>query len=805
VATQPTDAIEVFYSYSHKDEKLREKLEEHLAQLKRENVINDWHDRKLSGGSEWAGQIDEHLEAADIILLLVSSSFLASAYCNDVEVKQAMARHEADEARVIPIILRPCDWTTAPFSKLQGFPEDAKPITLWPNRDEAFLDVAKGIRATAKELLASRATQPTKPDETANSISSLPIPRPPVVGFVARRDEQGRNIVELLKAELAPQQNRLVTLSGPGGAGKTTLAAEGVRALQNVFAGRIVWSSAAGRAGYTLSTLLDDVATQLGRADLRALAPEAKEAEVRALVADPPSLVVVDNYETVAVAEQPRIEAWFERTQCATLFTSRQKIKQTRNITIQFMQPDEAEELLLRLIAQTQDPQLFSAEVRRQIYETAEANPFLMEWIVAQIDEAQEPRTVLAELAQGEGDAAERVFDRSFNLEQVGDDGRAALLALSLFVPSARRAALAEVAGFGDDERRLNDAVKNLRSLWLIKGLDENRRLTIEGLTHSLAEAHLAKDERSNEFRQRFVTHFLRHAEAHKQPTPKAYDALEAEKDNLVAAMDIAEGLSDWQSISQLALVIAAPYVGVLSVRGYWDELIRRGDQGARAAEVTGDEWMAVILSGNAAAIRMERGEYEAAQQAYDQALEVSRRLGDEAGVAVILHQLGRLAQAQGKPDEARRLYGESLEISESLGDQRNSAYTLGQLGTIAHDQGEWAEAQRYYEKTLEISQALGDQYSISTALHQLAMLAEDQGEFGEAWRLYEESLEIKQKLGDQIGIALTLHNLGLLTEKEGDKAEAARLLREALSIFERLKSPDAEKARRILARVEAE
>ncbi|HEX8181438.1 MAG TPA: tetratricopeptide repeat protein [Pyrinomonadaceae bacterium] len=757
--TEPTAALEVFYSYSHKDEKLRDKLEEHLAQLKRDGVIKGWHDRKIGGGREWAGEIDEHLESADIILLLVSPSFLASDYCNDVEVRQAMKRHEANEARVIPIILRPCDWTTAPFSKLQGLPKDAKPITRWLNRDEAFLDVAKGIRATAKELLASRAANNNASAEPAKTPQPSLIPRPPVVGFVARRDEQGRDIVTRLKEELAPNQNKLVTLSGPGGAGKTTLAAAAVRALQDVFDDRIVWSSAAGRAGYTLSTLLDDVATQLGRADLRTLAPEAKEAQVRALVVAPPSLIVLDNYETVAVAEQQRIEAWFESTPCAALFTSRQKIKKTLNVTIQFMQPDEATELLTKLIAQTQDAQIFSAEVRNDIYKTAEANPFLMEWIVAQIDEAQEPRTVLAELAQGAGDAAERVFDRSFNLEQVGDDGRATLLALSLFVPSAGRDALAEVAGFGQDERRLNEAVKNLRALWLIKGLDENRRLTIEGLTRSLAEARLANDERADDYRRRFVAYFLRYARAHAQETAQDYDALEVERDNLLSAVDTASGQEDWTSVIRLAY----PVNGMLRMRGYWDEALHNSEMALQAARSAQSEIQIASLSHNLALIYQNRGELTQARRLYDESLTIAKKLGDQRGIAITLHQLAMLAQAQGELTEARRLYDESLTIEKKLGNQSGIAYTLGQLGIIAFGQGEWKEAKQYYEQTLEISQTLGDQRSIAIALHQL----------------------------------------GLLAEAEGDRAEAARLLRAALSIFERLKSPDADLARADLARVE--
>ena len=111
---------------------------------------------KLGGGKEWNGQIDEHLNSAHIILLLVSSDFLASPYIHDVEVKRAMERHEAGDARVIPVIIRPCDWHTAPFGKLQALPTDAKPITKWTNKDEAFTVVAKGIRAAVKEIVEKK-------------------------------------------------------------------------------------------------------------------------------------------------------------------------------------------------------------------------------------------------------------------------------------------------------------------------------------------------------------------------------------------------------------------------------------------------------------------------------------------------------------------------------------------------------------------------------------------------------------------------------------------------------------------------
>ena len=152
MAPDASTPVEVFFSYSHIDEELRDRLARGLTMLKREGIISEWHDRRVAPGQEWGGEIDSHLNSAGIILLLVSTDFLASDYCYDVEVKRAMQRHQAGEARVIPVILRPCDWAGAPFAKIQVLPKDAKPVTLWADLDEAFLDVAKGIRKAAEEV-----------------------------------------------------------------------------------------------------------------------------------------------------------------------------------------------------------------------------------------------------------------------------------------------------------------------------------------------------------------------------------------------------------------------------------------------------------------------------------------------------------------------------------------------------------------------------------------------------------------------------------------------------------------------------
>jgi hypothetical protein len=116
----------------------------HLTALRREGLISEWHDRKLRGGADWAGEIDDELNRALVILLLISPDFIASDHCIDKELKRAMERHEAGEARVIPVIVRDFDREISPevfpFMKLQFLPSEGKPIKQWDNENAAFVN-----------------------------------------------------------------------------------------------------------------------------------------------------------------------------------------------------------------------------------------------------------------------------------------------------------------------------------------------------------------------------------------------------------------------------------------------------------------------------------------------------------------------------------------------------------------------------------------------------------------------------------------------------------------------------------------
>ena len=151
------ESIEIFCCYAHKDQNLLRELEFKLASLKRTHPIKLWYDANISPGMDWENEVHLHLNQTQIVLLLVSPDFMDSDYCYSV-TKRAMERQKRDGTKVIPIIMRPVYWKSAPFGSLPAFPTEEKPVTTWNNRDEALLDVAEGIRKVVETMLSSSST-----------------------------------------------------------------------------------------------------------------------------------------------------------------------------------------------------------------------------------------------------------------------------------------------------------------------------------------------------------------------------------------------------------------------------------------------------------------------------------------------------------------------------------------------------------------------------------------------------------------------------------------------------------------------
>ncbi len=142
--------IRTFISYSYRDEKFKEEFKAHLKPLTYEYGLDLWDDREMDAGKEWEDEIIMHLERDELIFLLISADSIASEHIWQKEIPKAIQRHNAREAIVIPIILRPCVWESLDFGKMQAVPKNGKPITTWENQDSAWLDVVRQIEVVLK-------------------------------------------------------------------------------------------------------------------------------------------------------------------------------------------------------------------------------------------------------------------------------------------------------------------------------------------------------------------------------------------------------------------------------------------------------------------------------------------------------------------------------------------------------------------------------------------------------------------------------------------------------------------------------
>lgn len=266
LATSPAD---VFFSYSPRDEDLRPKIETHLDALKRQGVIRNYQGFALGGGRERREATAARLREARVVLLLVSADFLSTDAWLSAEMREAIARHEAGECRVIPVILRPCAWEKTLLGALQPLPSRARPVTSYPNQSEAFTEIAKGIRSAVRETepptQRPAARRPSSSPDAEPHIKKLP-PRNP--GFTGRDQ-----LLSELRSTLTTGGPAALTqsISGLGGVGKTQLVAEYAHRYASQY--NVVWWIRAEEP----ATAAEDFARLAAALDL----PEQNEADHR--------------------------------------------------------------------------------------------------------------------------------------------------------------------------------------------------------------------------------------------------------------------------------------------------------------------------------------------------------------------------------------------------------------------------------------------------------------------------------------------------------------------------------------------
>jgi tetratricopeptide (TPR) repeat protein len=805
-------SLSIFISYAPEDEQIRNELEKHLSLLKRQSLIAGWHNRDIKAGTEWKEQIDEHLNNADIILLLISSDFLASDYCYETEMKHAMERHERGEARVLPIILRPVYWQGAPFGKLQALPQNGKPISNWPNPDEAFLDIAKGIRNIV-ETQKRESNGATEHNSLSTHRSILDYPPPTDPKSIEQREEVVRDVYE----KLVRPDSTTVVLTGLGGIGKSTLAAliyqyaEKQRQANNgLFTAEALWLT------IDPTVTMVDLAMTLFEAlskpvpDFSGLPPRNQAlALFNALDrVDKARLIILDQFENLlgsqtgqTLPNRPGVGEWLDvinsqKCACRILITSRPlplgssefPLTYIRDYPVQGLDTSEGTSLL-----------------RKQGVGEIQATDADLQHAVERCEGHALALTLLASIFHNDlGLSLKRLFQdpiydtlwtekiaRSRNLleyiykEQLNDEQRKLLRAFSVY----REPVPLDAANWLIHEMpktQIRKALNILLAQHLVNAVGEGKgRYQLHAIVASYAAAQFIEgDEQANQQTVRAM-----HSQAAQYYLQQAKDKYppKGERHSINDVQPLIEAI--WQFCQARMLRSAW---NLIQHEGIFTDLKRWGLNaillGLYQLLVSVDTWPRELkqkahIYSDLGEIYSVLGQKERALNYFKPALNIYKESEDRQSEGRVLNDLGEVYSNLGQKEHAEENYKEARMIYRTLGNRREEGAVLNNLGNVYEDMGLREEAQNCYEQAWPILKEVGDEKRGAKTLNSLGMISIELGQYVKAEEYCQQALSITQQLRDLEVEGDVLYNLGQVSNKLGRNTEALEYLQKALTI----------------------
>ncbi len=778
-------SAKVFISYSHKDVKYVELLQAHLSPLKREFIIETWFDRKIQAGDSWDKEIHSALVSADIILMMISADFLASDYCYDMEVKKALTMHDVGEAVVIPIILRPCDWLSAPFSKLQALPRDGKPLSSFSNIDEAFLQITLEIRRITKtvehpeEIPATNVVEhrfgkkknlshKLDKDVGSNSIHwNLPHLQNPY--FTGQTDILNE-IQKTLKFNHTAALTQPLAICGLGGIGKTQTAVEFCYKYRMLYKG-FFWICAESR-----ESLISDF---IGIANLLNLSiKDVKEqGEIIECVKNwfrnkPDMLLIFDNVNDLQLLKEFIVSN--ERSHI--IITTRLQSVGTiaNNININVMPEREGILFLLKrskilsLNNQIEEASEVDREIAEKIYDEMGGLPLALDQAGAYIEETHSSLEEYLELYRIEGsklranrgeyscthpESVTTTFSISFKRFKEFPAAAELLYFCSFLSSDAIPEDIfkLEVKAYGDhlgsivkDKYKFNEVIKKATRYSLIRRSPENKTLNM----HRLVQAVLidSMPEASKIFWAK-----------------NAYTAL-----NLLFPEP---AFKNWETCQNIL-----PHVNVML-----DQIIKYNLEIKPTAELLNSSgW---YLS--------ELGQYEMAEKYIIHAENIFKKCKDVSTeyIGNSLSKLGMLYHYQSRKQDAESTLKKSLNILKAELDENHPAVigALNNLGVIYEAQSKYYKAEPIFKKCLKFYQNYTGLEStiVATCLNNLGFVYKSQGRLSEAEHFLIKGLDLRGKLlgEEHPDVAMSMNNVGSLYTYMGLYEKAEKLIQGSLNI----------------------
>jgi len=813
----PAKAVELFYSYVHKDEDLRNQLAEHLSSLRRQGYITEWYDRQIGAGTEWVQEINAHLNTATIILLLISSSFLASDYCYGIEMHRALERHDTKEALVIPIILRPVDWQGTPFEKLHALPANGKPITTWPNQDEALLDVTRGIRKAIEVWTTPSVNFP--PTSSEGKYWNVPHQRNP---YFTGQEALLTDLHHQFEVDLSAASTRIQAISGLGGIGKTQIALEYAYRHRDAYRA-VLWVNADTRESLVVDYVALAALLGLPEQDARdhRLAVEAIK---RWLETHDQWLLILDNADDVALVREFLPGAGQGHILLTTRAAAQGSIAQ--GIEVQPMEEVEGALFVLRRTKRlAPDGPLDRAVPADRVaatvlVQTLGGLPLALDQAGAYIEETgcdlsgyvQRYHTQHATLLQRRGRLVTghpapvaTTWSLSFEKIEQANAAAADLLRFCAFVhPDAIPEEFITVgtadlgsalSGLAGDLIALDEAMEALRAYSLVRRNAETQTLSI----HYLVQTVL-RDAMPDDLQRRWAEQVVRSVQ-HVFPDPQEVDNWFQCQRAILHAQVCATLIDRWDlSFPEAALLLnkAGYYLDRHALYSEAEPLYRCAL--AIYERVLGPDHPDTASSlNNLAALYDAQGKYVEAEPLLQRALAIYEQVQgpNHPDTALSLNNLAALYKTQGKYVEAESLLQRALAIYEQVlsPNHPNMAHSLNNLAALYDAQGQYAEAEPLYRRALVIYEQVQGPNHPDTALslNNLAALYGNQGQYAEAKLFLQRALAIYERvLGpDHPDTASSLNKLAALYRAQGKYAEAEPLLQRALAIYKQALGPN--------------
>ncbi|HLJ78016.1 MAG TPA: tetratricopeptide repeat protein [Acidobacteriaceae bacterium] len=604
---------------------------------------------------------------------------------------------------------------------------------------------------------------------------------------------------------LGPAPSRLITLSGPGGTGKTRLALEVAERLSESYHGAVWFVGLGDLADSSLigGAILD--ALRVPRSPQRDAVDQVVET-----LAHQPSLLVLDNYEHLVDDGAVLVRTLLGRVPSLTVLVTSRKLLGLAGEQEFAVSPlstpnggETAEQLSLydsvALFvdrAQSAMPHFqvttHNAPAVAELCQRLEGIPLALELAAARAL-VLTPTQMLSQLEQRfeflvsrKRDATERhrtlqaAVDWSYRL--LSPELQRSFARLSVF----RGGWTVEAAEAVCEEPLALDYLAQLRECSLVltdEAGSEMRFRMLETLREYASERLSAADQGA--VQQRHRDYFLRLAEEAKEKLigpdqGVSLNKLEVEHDNLRLALTFCV---EEPKGAETGLRLSAALWKFWETRGH----LREGQERLIALlslPLAQEHTNARAAALNAAGVLCRRqGDYAAAQALHEESLAISRELGDLQGIANSLNDLGSVARAKSDYISARSLHEEGLDLFRKLGDRPGIAACLNNLGNVAKDQCDYSNARSLFEESLAIQRQLGNRHAIATSLGNLGIVAEKVSDYASARSLYGQCLAIFRELGSKWGIAAFVHNLGVVAREQKDFASAYSLFQEALII----------------------